>query len=53
MQLNEYCTIVALARLCGVTGTSEEIYQKFQELYNEISKGPVEPAKTEVIKRPY
>ena len=52
--MNEYYKIVALARLAGVKGTNEEVYQKFLDTYNEatdMDKGKKFP-KVEVIKNP-
>lgn len=49
---NQYAAIVALARLCGVTGDDKEIFDKFWENYQEVLSHPVEPAKAKVFKRP-
>jgi len=36
--MNEYYNIVALARLAGVKGTNEEVYQKFLAACDEAAK---------------
>lgn len=53
MQLNQFAAVVALARLCDVTGTSQEIYDKFSELYKKEIPQDEEPAKVEARRRPY
>lgn len=50
---NQYAAIVALARLCGVTGDDKEIFDKFWENYQKVLSRPVELAKVEIKKRPY
>ncbi|WP_160665103.1 hypothetical protein [Colidextribacter sp. OB.20] len=53
MELNEYAMIVALARLCGVTGTKEEVFQKFKETYDAVCREPSDTKpKTEIFQRP-
>ena len=37
--MNEYYKIVALARLAGVKGTNEEVYQKFLAACDEAANG--------------
>lgn len=55
MEKADFTTVVALARLCGVIGTSKEIYDRFCELCRDVEKelGNSPPAQAEVKRRPY
>ena len=53
LNLNQRAMIIAIARMCGITGSNKEIYDKFWETYQDVFKQePNEPAKVEVFKRP-
>lgn len=54
--LNEYAAIVALARLAGVEGSKEEVYNKFWETYQAVLKEPSEDSESnsvDVFRRPF
>ena len=50
---NQYAAIVALARLCGVTGEDKEIFDKFWENYQEVLSHPVKSAEVKIQERKF
>lgn len=56
MALNQSLAIIAMARLCGIEGESQEIVERFMSEYQkagEETAKTAEPVKVEVFKRPY
>lgn len=54
LTLNQRAMIIAIARMCGITGSNKEIYDKFWETYKDVFKQePDEKGKVEIFKRPF
>lgn len=54
---NRIAEIIALSRLCGVTGTKDEIFKRFYDLYlealNEKGEGAGESKAVELFNSPF
>ncbi|MEG2769770.1 MAG: hypothetical protein RR902_03045 [Oscillospiraceae bacterium] len=56
MDFNEKVRIIAIAKLCGIALSNDDILKKYNEYLKEISKELSEnsaPAVVEVVKRPF
>lgn len=54
LTLNQRAMIIAIARMCGLTGSNQEIYDKFWETYQDVFKQePEQKGEIEIINRPF
>lgn len=54
LTLNQRAMIIAIARMCGLTGSNKEIYDKFWETYQDVFKQePEQKGEIEIINRPF